>query len=248
MFKIVTFNIWGIFGPEVEKRWAYASEALADLEADILCLQEATDKNLLDRLAKKVERKIIHSDCEETGLAVLSNLKADESQLVPYKTHSPLEDYIRKFIWVNFTFEKKRFILTNTHLSWKLDDDASRSNQAQELTAFAAGQPLPAVLCGDFNCDYMNGPLDALSQKGFLDLMKGMADEKRPTWDNKNLHIQIHEVEFPDRRLDLILADPAFQKLFALQDCRIALNTPNKEGLFPSAMSQETKNPSTQFL
>jgi len=51
MLKIVTFNIWGTFGPDPEKRWDYASSYLAKLDCDILCLQEATDLKLLEELA-----------------------------------------------------------------------------------------------------------------------------------------------------------------------------------------------------
>ena len=125
MFKIVTFNIWGTFGPTPEERWSYASECLAKLEADIICLQEATDIKLLERLAGITQKKLIHADCDQTGLAVLSNLPFLDFGLVPYDTKSPIEDYIRKFIWVQLKHQDREFLLTNTHLSWKANDDGT---------------------------------------------------------------------------------------------------------------------------
>jgi len=237
MFKIVTFNIWGTFGPTPEERWAYASECLAKLEADIICLQEATDIKLLERLAGITQKKLIHSDCDQTGLAVLSNLPFLDFGLIPYDTKSPIEDYIRKFIWVQLKHQDKEFLLTNTHLSWKANDDESRTLQAAELARFVSQRKMDAFLCGDFNCDYSRMRLEAFQQAGFEDMMKNIGREHEFTWDNRNPLVQGHVSVFPDRRLDLILggpASPAFKKDFPLLDCGLTLNQPNPTGLFPS--------------
>ena len=228
--KVLSYNMWGRFGPFVE-RWAYAAKALPPLDADILCLQEAGFEEGLDRVAAATQTRILIADYNSTGLAVLSRLPSRANKLIKYKMRSHVEDYSRKLegVWIE---DKKGgdFLLTNTHLSWKPGDDATRAAQAKELLDWAAAKDMPTLMCGDFNCEYGSEPMKLL-RKDYKDLMKGARDEKKPTWDNANPFIQTHREHFPDRRIDLMLANGAFLKKRLLKDIRIVLREPNAQGL-----------------
>ncbi len=220
--RILSLNMWGRFGPYAE-RWAHAAEVLPKLGADVLAIQEAALDEPLDRVAEATGTRILVSDIGGTGLAVLSRLESLSNKLIEYRARSPLENYIRKFECVRLAHKKGEFLLINTHLSWKKGDDATRAGQAQELADFLAAKKLPAILCGDFNCEYGSGPMKPLRER-YRDSLAGTVDEKRPTWDNANPFIRSHKEKFPDRRIDLILAGPEFLKLFPLNTARIVLN------------------------
>jgi endonuclease/exonuclease/phosphatase family metal-dependent hydrolase len=226
--------MWGKFGPYRE-RWAYAVRHVPRAGADILCVQEGGDEACVRELAEAAGMRVLQSDTGSTGLAILSRLKPEKGGLVEYRTRSELEPYVRKFQWAEFRDGAGSFLVTNTHLAWKKGDDATRSGQAGELGAFLDERKRPAVLCGDFNCEYGSGPLAALRKRGYRDLLEGTPDERKPSWDNANPFIQSHPDKFPDRRIDLILADPAFLKAKPLRSARIAFTEPDPDtGLFAS--------------
>jgi len=233
--KIITFNIWGVRGPDPEKRWAYAGECLAVLAPDILCLQEAFHDTLLEGLARKTGLKIVRSDTDVgSGLAVLSRFAGRAGGLHTYAAKSSEENYVRKFLWTELEAGGALLLVTNTHLSWKAADDPVRQKQAEELESFVSARGLPAVLCGDFNCEYASAPMDAFRKDGYRDLMEGMPDAGRHSWDNANPHIQTHTVKFPDRRIDLVLANALFRERYTPETTRIVLDEPSPEGLFAS--------------
>ncbi len=227
--RIVSFNLWGKFGPYAE-RWKFAAGEIGRTEPDILCIQEAALDEPLDRVAEAAGTRILLSDIGGTGLAILSRYQSLSNKLIEYRTRSPLENYIRKFSCAHLAHEGKEFLVINTHLSWKAGDEASRAGQALELADFLASKKLPAVLCGDFNCEYGSAAMKPLRDR-YRDLLAGTADEKKPTWDNANPFIQAHTEKFSDRRIDLILADAAFLKLHPLESMRIAFRKPDAKGL-----------------
>jgi endonuclease/exonuclease/phosphatase family metal-dependent hydrolase len=232
--KIVTFNIWGTFGPEVDKRWAYAGDCLAKLNPDILCLQEATEPRWLIDISRKTGLEIVQADCDSTGLAFLTRLVVHDFGLIPYAQQSPVENYYRKFQWHRVIAGKKSFSIFNTHLSWKPKDDASRARQAQQLLENANRAGEPTMLCGDFNCEYNSIPLSVIRDEGYKDSLESTSDRAKPTWDNANPFIQSHTVKFPDRRVDLMLLSDAFQREFPLAQSRIVLNESDSDGNYPS--------------
>jgi len=133
-------------------------------------------------------------------------------------------------MYVKFELPQGEFLVGNTHLSWKPDDDETRRKQADELVSGFGQEGVSSILCGDFNCEYPSAPLKGLRDSGFQDLMEGFPDASRPSWDNKNPFIADHRTKFPDRRIDLILANEAFRSVYSLKDIRITLNTPKSSG------------------
>ena len=233
MLKILTFNLWGRFGPRLKERWAAAARCIAELGCDILCLQEVTDPMLLHLISETANKNVVLADPQGSGLAVLSNLSAADNGLVEYQARSFLERYARKFIWVKLVTGAGFFVVTNTHLAWLPGDDKTRMSQAGHLCRFVLQKNLPAVLCGDFNCEYKSAPLSALRQSGFSDALESLPDEHKPTWDNRHPYIQSHLVKFPDRRIDLILCSKKLRESYFLKEGAIVLDKP-AGGIFPS--------------
>jgi len=231
--RVISANLWGKFGPAAD-RWPLASDRLAALKPDILCLQEATIESELDRVAAATHLRILASDTESTGLAILSKHRTVFNKTIRYKTLSHVEDYSRKFEVILIEDKGGDFLVLNTHLSWKNGDDAARAAQASEMAAWLAKKNLPALLCGDFNCEYASAPLEVLRKAGYKDTLKGTPDENLPTWDNANPFIQTHRERFPDRRIDLILANASFLKTRPLKTARIVLKEKNAQGLHAS--------------
>lgn len=226
--RLISFNIWGAFGPEPEKRWRLAAREIAKLAPDWVCLQEATDPDWLKDLARASDLKVIESDCAQTGLAILGKTPVDASGLVPYPFQSPVESYFRKIQWAVIPGSKPWF-LANTHLSWKPTDEATRARQAEFMQKFAESKHLPALLCGDFNCEYSTPALASLRAAGYCDSMSGC---ELPSWDNANPWIRTHTVVFPDRRIDLVLLGKNFP--LELVSADLALNKPDSDGRYPS--------------
>jgi endonuclease/exonuclease/phosphatase family metal-dependent hydrolase len=97
----------------------------------------------------------------------------------------------------------------------------------------------PAALCGDFNSEFSSPEHAYLRKSGFTDTMAGMPDEKKPSWDNLSPFIQGHNFRFPNRRIDLILANKEFLNIHAPILVAIAFNKPTSSGdsqnsIFPS--------------
>ena len=109
-----------------------------------------------------------------------------------------------------------------------------RAGQAGELAAFVAKEKKPAVLCGDFNCEYPTPPLASLRGMGCRDLVAGTPDAEKPSWDNTNPYIQSPPEKFPDRRIDLVLANEDFLKARPLKKAVIDFKKADKKGLFLS--------------
>lgn len=233
MFTVLTYNLWGVFGPSLEERWAYAAGRVAALGADVLCLQEATDARLLAGLAKAAGRRVAASDLE-TGLAVLTDFPVSDVETVTYRKKSPVEDYVRKYLWMRVETPDGAFHLGDTHLSWQKGDDEAREAQAAELAERARGAGGPVLLAGDFNSEFGSKCLSALAKAGYRDSMEGFPDALKPSWDNRNPYIRAHAVKFDDMRIDLELLSPLFAERYRAEDSRIVLDAPSPEGLFAS--------------
>jgi endonuclease/exonuclease/phosphatase family metal-dependent hydrolase len=227
--KILSLNMWGRFGP-AEERWKEAARALPSVKADILCLQEAGIEKYLEEAAKTTGLQLLMSDYDETGLAILSRHSCLDKKIIPYETRSPLEPYIRKFQRATLQRGQEKLVIINTHLSWKPVDEATRQGQVLELVQHIKKEILPVLICGDFNTELSSKALKPLQDEGFVDILKGTSDEKKPTWDNANPFIQSHTVKFPDRRIDLMLANPKFLKTFPKKEALITFKEKRTNG------------------
>ena len=224
--KVLTLNTWGIRGPA--QRRPLLLQAIRQINADILLLQEATDPQLLEELGEYPTRH----HAAEGWLAILGRYPATTHRSVPYATLSPLEPYRRQVLSVHLDVEGLPLWVVNTHLSWKAEDSASRRAQAEELVRLCGSLEGSVLAGGDFKAAPQEDPIGMMRGAGFTDLFAALhPEEPGITWDNRNLHIQSHTVRFPDRRIDyLFLRGKEWKPV----RCEVVCNVPTAEGICPS--------------
>lgn len=226
--RIITINMWGRGGPW-RQRWRIAARDLALLQADVLCMQEVDDRDLLAEVVRACGLRVAAADLASSCLAVLTRGPA-EGEVRRFRTISPHEGTPRSCCLVRLP---SGATLANTHLSWRKEDAASRRGQVAELASELRGQP--SLVCGDFNCELGAPELAPLLSAGFMDVCTGTAAAARPTWDNRNPFTLPYRSQYPDMRIDLVLAGGAFLGLHPLQDARVVLDQPDAEtGLYVS--------------
>ena len=227
--KVLTLNAWGAYGPP--ERRPVLREAILQLDADLLLMQEANVPGLLESLPYPSR---LHSP--ETGLAILSRFPLLSSWEARYRALSALEPHlVRGALIAEVAAGPVRFHAVTTHLAWKPDDGATRLAQAEELLEWAAALPDPVLIGGDFNAPAGDAPPQRMTASGFSDLHARLAPgDAGITWDNRNPFIQSHSVQFPDRRIDyLFLRDRASPRLIP-NHCEVVCRTPAPSGLYPS--------------
>ncbi len=219
--RVLSLNAWGAYGPP--ERRPVLRQALLDLDADLLLLQEANVPELLPALPHPFRFHF-----PETGLAISSRHAAGQERRHTYKTVSPLESHPRGVLFTKISGLGFDLWAGTTHLAWKTDDHATRRAQVEELLELISGLEGAVLIGGDFNTVEEDFAIRRMVSAGFTDLQAGTGCI---TWDNRNPFIQSHSVRFPDRRIDyLFLKDPRS----TVRDCRIACDRPNAAGLFPS--------------
>ena len=222
---VVTLNTWGVNGPP--ERRPVLLNAIRELDADILLLQEATDARLLTEL----DYPFLFT-AAEGWLAIASRWPAERHGSVTYKTVSPMETYRRQLLLAEIQAPGGPLWTGCTHLSWKAEDGATRLAQAEELVRLVSELPEPLLLGGDFNAPPEEPPIQRIRKAGFTDLhAKLHPSEPGITWDNRNPFIQSHSVRFPDRRIDYLFMRGAAPRPVS---CEVVCRSPSPEGLYPS--------------
>lgn len=233
--KILTLNTWGING--LEERRPFLVQAIRNLSADIVLLQEVTDPSLLDELGYPVRLA-----AGEGWLAIASRFPALRHRSVVYAAVSPLETYRRQLLLAQLETEAGPVWVGCTHLSWKAADGATRLAQAEELLHLVSDLPDPVLLGGDYNATPGEPPIRRLREAGFADLFEQLhPSDAGITWDNRNPFIQSHSVHFPDRRIDYIFmreraGSRGERPLRFLRpvSSEVVCNAPTPAGLYPS--------------
>lgn len=227
--KILTFNLWGILGPA--ERQPVLLRALRQIDADLLCLQEAADPSLLEQLPDYPARL----RAEAGNLAILSRYPILSHRVVTYAAASPLETYCRQALLAQLQVGETPLWVVTTHLSWRAEDEPTRQAQAEELLALVGPLGENVLLSGDFNTEPDHPPVRRLREAGFVDLFAELhSKEPGITWDNANPFIQSHSARFPDRRIDYLFLHANALRRFAVRRCEVVGRTPSPEGLFPS--------------
>ena len=240
--RILTLNTWGTFGPP--QRRAVLIDQIRAQEADLLCLQEVADEDLLRALGYP---HLLHFP--ESQLALLSYFPILSHRSILYRSVPALERHPRGILLAELRTREAPFWVATTHLSWKPEDEPSRLSQVKELLNRVEKFPGPVLLSGDFNATPSDSPVGHVLREGFVDLFSARHQTVRrtfaddsvanahcpnaagTTWDNQNPFIQSHTVHFPDRRIDFLFLK---NSLWQLETCRVTCNQPTPEGLYPS--------------
>ena len=230
--KLITLNTWGKCGP-YQERWNFLLKELARLKPDLLCLQEVVDDGLTQKLQKLLG--LTHTvSAYKAGLLVMSRFPILEQRVLIYQDHSPFETKDeRRVILAKIKIQNQELMITNTHLTWRVEDRLIRDEQVRELLEAVEEAELPSIICGDLNDVPDSLALKQIQTAGYENLIQNY-HPKPITWDNQNLFIQTHKVKFPNRQIDYILMHQTTSKILKPKSCEVVFNRPNEKLIYPS--------------
>lgn len=234
--KILTLNTWQERGSWKE-RWEVILQGLADSRPTMVCFQELFNAQWAGHVQKQTGYASLLFPEEPSGLVVYSDLPV-ASWGVCTLTPSPLEDYGRYALWAKIRAGQHTFHLFNTHLSWQLEDGASRRRQLEELLALIASKASDgeSILVGD-----LNAPPDSPEIRWFLKEgeFRDLFHELHPgvpgfTWDNRNVYAGAAHHKMPDRRIDQVLVRGSGPVAKHLVSCDLVFTKPRGDGVWAS--------------
>jgi len=205
--RVASWNVWGQFGPWEDREPVIAS-TLRDVDADIICLQEAWqvgDELQVDRLGDALgyEHRVHHGEQEYLGLvsgqAVLSRWPIEMStslELDPFDD----EGSGGGAAFARIAGPRGTIDVISLILEWRLDLSHVRAQQLKQLLTWAheLSGPLhpfhPLILCGDFNSVPESDELRAMvglspvhvPKMVFYDALAMRATGDRSTWTERN--------------------------------------------------------------
>ncbi|MCH5194766.1 MAG: endonuclease/exonuclease/phosphatase family protein [Oscillospiraceae bacterium] len=135
--KIATYNIWDS-NAGMPVRFGQIIDEIAATKADIICLQEVSDREKCDSLSKKCGYDNSHWQAQ-AGLSVLSRYPIEKTYDFEYGTSACIQS------------DSKTLLIINVHLPW---EKASLREKAivdiiEKADSIKADYTL---LMGDFNC------------------------------------------------------------------------------------------------
>jgi len=141
--KIATYNIWNS-QQGMPARKDHIIREIRKVDADVLCLQEVSDRTLAEEIAAAAGYPYVffdHYPNEDEGLCIVSRLKFEECG--SWMEHS-------NSVYVCIKQNSKQIGVINLHLPW--DRVKKREKQIVQITAFADRIKADWVcLAGDFN-------------------------------------------------------------------------------------------------
>lgn len=141
--KIATYNIWNS-QQGMPARKDHIIREIRKVNADVLCLQEVSDRTLAEEIAAAAGYPYVffdHYPNEDEGLCIVSRLKFEECGSWMENSNS---------VYVCIKQNSKQIGVINLHLPW--DRVKKREKQIVQITAFADRIKADWVcLAGDFN-------------------------------------------------------------------------------------------------
>jgi endonuclease/exonuclease/phosphatase family metal-dependent hydrolase len=220
--RVVTWNVWGRYGPRHEARQTELEDVLAQIQPDVICLVEAWQhgtSNQPERIANRL-RLPYHrfaGDWQQedwvSGIGFVGRWPMSE----PRRRALRAEDGTGSGEVVHVTVDGERgpIQLFAVMLDYPLDASAIRQDQVRQLIRFI-GEVAPrrdlVIVCGDFNAGpdsdeirMLTGRAAASPRMVFYDSWE-MAGDGSPgfTWSNRNPLAAIGL--YPDRRFDYIFS------------------------------------------
>ena len=237
--RILSLNTCHNNGPWLQRRDALI-QGIVQYAPVILLFQELFDADWSKELQERLGYPhLVPTECARSGLVILSKLPPKSNLIYRMTIKSPFETYWRYALWAEFTDRVHRLKIFNTHLSWELEDHATREAQVRELLSFIENHLDPSegeftIVGGDFNSTPDSAAMTwFLGQSGLIDTYETLHPGAAGfTWNSRNLFAQNHRPVLPDRRIDYILADARLAK--NLKRCEIVFDTPDALGRFAS--------------
>lgn len=227
--KILSFNIWDLplfFVKNRKSRFEGLIKYLKEVDADIVCLQEAFDVKHRERLCAEFGkiysiagnndfRRILFLKVFDTtgGLMILSKFPIKFKRFVPYNRvfNSAIgEVFARKgFLEVVVETSTGDLRVVNTHLHEETPffDRSVRLFQLKKILEKIDGEDLPAVLVGDFNQQSLLHQQDFAKHFDLSRFSHPLRDSMHlPTYRPENIYVDnwLNRTKTP-KRFDYIL-------------------------------------------
>ncbi|MEE4301621.1 MAG: endonuclease/exonuclease/phosphatase family protein [Pseudomonadales bacterium] len=251
MLRVVTLNTWKCDG-DYDARLVAMTEALAALDADVLCLQEcfaatttgASDEapvaaHRADTAATLAQALGLHCSpaparrkprdfrgarvLSTSGLAILTRSAPRHASVLPLPSDARDGERIAQCVTLRHGAARMRIV--NVHLSHLRDAHALRAEQLEAVLGRWGQDETPVLIAGDFNCTFEDAPFAVLHARSDLDV----GPEPAATWPG-TLHARGHE-----RAIDhvLLLRARGADSPRIVARAR-ALDTPGSTGVHPS--------------
>lgn len=238
LVKILTLNTWQKEGPW-QKRWDVIFSGLKTLQPDVVGFQELFDYDWARDVHKRSGYCEVVFDPAIEGLVFLSQFPVLESKGVQLPTQSLLEDYKRCALYMKIKAVDEEIACFNTHLSWKLEDEATREKQAHDLLSFMdeSTQGVERVLMGDLNAHCDKPEIQIFTEKGRMcdTYAKMHPGDLGYTWNHVHPYVkEDHGIQYLDRRLDYILTRSQGGILSKVKSAEILFDKPSADGVYAS--------------
>jgi endonuclease/exonuclease/phosphatase family metal-dependent hydrolase len=221
--RVATWNVWGRYGRDWEKRQAGIEDALAQADPDLVCLVESWRHGDTTQPARIAGRLGLGHHCfagdwevEDwvSGSGVVSRWPMSEPVLRPLKAEDGSGSGSAVHVIVDG--ERGAIQLFLAMLDYPLGASAIRQAQVRELARIiheVSSNRYPTVVCGDFNAGPDSQEIGMLTGRSataapglvFYDAWE-VAGDGTPgyTWSNRNPLAAIGL--YPDRRFDYVLS------------------------------------------
>jgi endonuclease/exonuclease/phosphatase family metal-dependent hydrolase len=221
--RVVTWNVWGRYGPRWDTRQAGLEEALAEVEPDVVCLVEAWRNGESGQHRQVARRLGLPHSCfagdwrqEDwvSGTGIVSRWPMSEATLRQLRSrHGEGSGSVVHVVVDGDRGPIKLFAVT---LDYPLHGSAIRQDQVKQLVQFieeVASHRDLVIVCGDFNAPPDSDEIRMLTGRSataspgmvFYDSWE-VAGDGSPgyTWSNRNPLAAIGL--YPDRRFDYIFS------------------------------------------
>jgi endonuclease/exonuclease/phosphatase family metal-dependent hydrolase len=220
--RVLTWNVWGRFGPWQEREAALIG-SLEALEPDVVALQEAwCDRGGQDQAARLAKALGYHSAygggtflAEEwgTGSGLLSRWPIEHHEHREFPVSAP-DRWGGSALFGRIAGPRGMLSAFSVALDWPPHASAVRQASVRHLVSFVdevAGPAFPTVICGDFNAPPDSDELRMLTGRtdpaapGFalFDAWEMAGDGHGHTWARTNPWAA--PALLPDKRIDYIL-------------------------------------------
>jgi endonuclease/exonuclease/phosphatase family metal-dependent hydrolase len=221
--RVVTWNVWGRYGPQWETRQLALEDTLAEVAPDVICLIEAWRDGASsqpERLGRRLGLPHHHfaGDWQQedwvSGIGLVSRWPMSEPQSRPLRSEDGTG--VGQAVHVVVEGERGPIQLFAVVLDYPLDGSSIRQGQVKQLAHFVqdvASRRDLVVVCGDFNAGPDSDEIRMLTGRSatvqpglvFYDSWE-LAGDGSPgyTWSNRNPLAAIGL--YPDRRFDYIFS------------------------------------------
>jgi endonuclease/exonuclease/phosphatase family metal-dependent hydrolase len=221
--RVVTWNVWGRYGPGWETRQVALEDTLAQVEPDLVCLVEAWrygESSQPERVACRLGLPYCHfvGDWEQedwvSGVGLVCRWPMSEPQRRPLRSEDGAG--FGEVVHVVVDGERGTIQLFAVVLDYPLDGSGIRQAQVKQLASFVsdvAPKRDLVVVCGDFNAGPDSDEIRMLTGRSappspglvFYDSWE-VAGDGSPgyTWSNSNPLAAIGL--YPDQRFDYVFS------------------------------------------